>query len=48
MKKAFADTSYWIARVLRSDANHRKAMAARAALGLVELITTEEVLILQR
>jgi hypothetical protein len=44
MKKTFADTSYWIALLLRDDRGHKAAHAAKAALGLVLLVTTDEVL----
>src|SRR4051794_18118244 len=42
MKATFADTSYWIALVLTTDAYHQRAVAANSRIGAV--ITTRFVL----
>jgi uncharacterized protein len=45
VKQVFADTLYWIARITPGDPWHTPARRAIAALGHVQLVTTEEVLI---
>ena len=45
MKKAFADTSYWIAIVRPKDQWSEVANRARKSLGDAILVTTDEVLI---
>lgn len=46
MRLVFADTAYWIARILRTDQWHEAAAEARKSLGDgVKLVTTTEVLI---
>jgi len=44
MRAVFADTLYWIAIVKPSDPWQEAAESARAALGQVRIITTDEVL----
>ena len=44
MRTVFADTLYWIAIVKPSDPWQEAAKSARAALGQVRIITTDEVL----
>ncbi len=44
MRPVFADTLYWIAIVKPSDPWQEAAKSARAALGQVRIITTDEVL----
>ncbi len=44
MRKAFADTLYWIAIVRPGDPYTRSAKEARQALGPCRLVTTDEVL----
>ena len=45
MRTVFADTFYWIAFADPKDAWRQAALNARASLGTVELVTTEEVLV---
>ena len=45
MNDVFADTLYWIAITGPRDHWHDPALAARAKLGPVQVVTTEEVLI---
>ena len=45
MRMVFADTLYWLALIVASDPWHSKARAARARLGNVQLLTTEEVFV---
>lgn len=45
MTEVFVDTSYWIATTDPNDQWRAMAQAAKARLGEVELVTTEEVLI---
>ena len=44
MKTVFADTVYWIAVAWPKDGLHEAAKAAKAELGPVRLVTTDEVL----
>lgn len=44
MKLAFADTLYWVAIVRPRDPWRQQAVDARAQLGRVHLVTTDEVL----
>jgi uncharacterized protein len=44
VKSVFADTLYWVAITVPRDQWHDAALAARAHLGLVQIVTTEEVL----
>lgn len=44
MRRVFADTLYWVAIARPNDSWGEAARTARAALGAVELVTTEEVL----
>jgi predicted nucleic acid-binding protein len=44
MKAVFADTAYWIAVALPKDGWHNAAKTARADLGPVAVVTTDEVL----
>ena len=44
MKKAFADSQYWIAMVNPKDSWASAAEAARASLGDIFMVTTDEVL----
>jgi uncharacterized protein len=44
MTQAFADTLYWVASITPGDLWHAPALRAVAALGVVDLVTTEEVL----
>jgi uncharacterized protein len=45
VKQVFADTLYWIARITPGDPWYAPARQAKATLGRVHLVTTEEVLI---
>ncbi len=44
MKKVFADSQYWIAMVNPNDSWTSAAEAARASLGEIFMVTTDEVL----
>jgi hypothetical protein len=43
MNQAFADTLYWLAIVRPGDSWREPAQRARAALGPIQLVTTDEV-----
>ncbi len=45
MRRVFADTLYWIARTSQRDSWHVPAAKARQRLGVIRLITSDEVLI---
>ena len=45
MKTVFADTLYWVAITSPRDQWHDPALTARARLGSLRIVTTEEVLI---
>ncbi len=45
MMPVFADTLYWVASITPGDTWHAPTLRAVAALGLVHLVTTEEVLV---
>ena len=45
MKQVFADTLYWVASITPGDPWYAPTLQAVAALGLVHLVTTEEVLV---
>ncbi|HZP84593.1 MAG TPA: PIN domain-containing protein [Chthonomonadaceae bacterium] len=44
MNQVFADTLYWIATIVSGDPWHEATLRAKAALGPVHIVTTEEVL----
>jgi predicted nucleic acid-binding protein len=44
MRKAFADTAYWVATIDPRDQHHQAAHDARITLGQSILVTTDEVL----
>jgi hypothetical protein len=44
MKQVFADTLYWVASITPGDSWYAPTLQAVAALGPVDLVTTEEVL----
>ncbi len=44
MKRVFADNFYWVAMAVPSDQWHPATKRAKASLGRVHLVTTEEVL----
>ena len=45
MKQVFADTLYWVASITPGDSWYAPTLQAVAALGPVDLVTTEEVLV---
>ena len=45
MKQVFADTLYWITSIAPDDPWKRPSQQARAALGKIRLVTTDEVLV---
>jgi predicted nucleic acid-binding protein len=45
VRQVFVDTLYWIARITPGDPWYAPSRQARAALGSVHLVTTEEVLL---
>jgi uncharacterized protein len=45
MTQVFADTLYWVASMTPGDPWHVPTLRAVAALGVVDLVTTEEVLV---
>jgi predicted nucleic acid-binding protein len=45
MKRVFADTFYWVASITPSDPWHSITVQAVKALGQVNVVTTEEVLV---
>ena len=45
MKPVFADTLYWVASITPGDSWYAPTLQAVAALGSMDLVTTEEVLV---
>jgi predicted nucleic acid-binding protein len=45
MKQVFADTLYWVASITPGDPWYAPTLRAAAALGLAQVVTTEEVLV---
>lgn len=45
MTSVFADTLYWVAVAAPRDQWHQPALTARALLGPVQIITTDEILV---
>jgi predicted nucleic acid-binding protein len=45
MTQVFADTLYWVASITPGDPWYAPTLQAVAALGPVDLVTTEEVLV---
>ena len=45
MDDIFADTNYWVAKIFPQDQWHKRVIEAEYKIGIVNLITTESVLI---
>jgi len=45
MKEVFADTLYWVAALRPNDPYSERMRQVKAKLGVVQLVTTEEVLV---
>lgn len=45
MKQVFAETLYWVASIMPGDSWYAPTLQAVAALGPMDLVTTEEVLV---
>jgi len=45
MKEVFADTLYWVAALRPNDPYSERTRQVKATLGVVQLVTTEEILV---